>query len=86
MMYGDGWGWGLGGWLMMTVVMVLFWAVVITAVVVGIRYLTSPRHTTTHPVSPAPPRAADLLAGRFARGEIDDDEYRRRHALLREHR
>ncbi|MGW4033270.1 SHOCT domain-containing protein [Streptomyces sp. NPDC004838] len=31
-------------------------------------------------------RAEDLLAERFARGEIDDDEYKRRLALLREHR
>ncbi|MEU6808130.1 SHOCT domain-containing protein [Streptomyces sp. NPDC046831] len=31
-------------------------------------------------------RAENLLAERFARGEIDDDEYRRRLALLREHR
>jgi putative membrane protein len=28
----------------------------------------------------------DTLAHRFARGEIDDDEYRQRVALLREHR
>nr|WP_076971309.1 SHOCT domain-containing protein [Streptomyces sparsogenes] len=31
-------------------------------------------------------RAEDLLAERFARGEIDEDEYKRRLALLREHR
>ena len=29
-------------------------------------------------------RAEDLLAERFARGEIDEDEYRRRRAALRE--
>jgi putative membrane protein len=81
---GDGWGWG--GWLLMTVVMVLFWAVVITAVVVGIRYLTGPRPTAMHPPGSGPPRAEDLLAERFARGEIDGDEYRQRLALLREHR
>ena len=83
MMYGDGWGWGWGGWLLMTVVMVLFWAVVITAVVVGIRYLTGVPH---HRAPTAPPRAEDLLAERYARGEIDDDEYRKRLTLLREHR
>jgi uncharacterized membrane protein len=32
------------------------------------------------------PRADDLLTERFARGEIDDEELRRRMALLQEHR
>jgi putative membrane protein len=31
-------------------------------------------------------RAEDRLADRFARGEIDEDEFRRRMTLLREHR
>jgi putative membrane protein len=78
---GDGWGWG--GWLLMTVLMVLFWAVVITAVVVAVRYLAGPRHAAP---GSRPSRAEDLLAERFARGEIDDEEFRRRQALLREHR
>ena len=38
MMYGwDGWGWG--GWIVMTVLMVLFWAAIITAML-GIRFLS----------------------------------------------
>ena len=78
---GDGWGWG--GWLLMTVLMVLFWAVVITAVVVAVRYLAGPRQAAP---GSRPSRAEDLLAERFARGEIDDEEFRRRQALLREHR
>jgi putative membrane protein len=75
---GDGWGWG--GWILMTVGMVAFWALVITAIVVG-----DSRHTTRPPVSGAT-RAEDLLHERFARGEIDEDEYRQRMALLRDHR
>ncbi len=86
MMWYGGEGWGWGGWILMTVVMVLFWAVVITAVVFAIRYLAGPRHTAVHPPHAGPPRAEDLLAERFARGEIDEGEYRRRVALLREHR
>ncbi len=31
-------------------------------------------------------RPGDVLAQRFARGEIDEDEYRRSIAVLREHR
>ncbi|CAN5873390.1 SHOCT domain-containing protein [soil metagenome] len=80
---GDGWGWG--GWILMTVAMVAFWALVITAIVLAIRYVADSRHTTRPPVS-GPTRAEDLLHERFARGEIDGEEYRQRMALLREHR
>ena len=43
----------------------------------------------SHPnqASPSSARAAEgVLAERFARGEIDDDEYRQRMTTLREHR
>lgn len=85
MMYGwDGWGWG--GWILMTVVMVVFWAAVITAVVLAIRYLATGGRNP-YPTAPGvSSRAEDVLAERFARGEIDEDEFRRRMTLLREHR
>ena len=82
----DNWGWGWGGWLLMTIVMIMFWAAVITAVVLTVRYLAGSRHPGANPGISAPARAEDLLAERFARGEIDDDEYRQRLTLLREHR
>ncbi len=44
----------------------------------------SRRPTVLRPYGPE--EAEDLLAERFARGEIDEDEYLRRAALLREHR
>jgi len=83
MWYGD-WGWG--GWIMMTVVMVLFWGGLITAIVLGVRALTvgaGARHQSSPRVSP---RAEDVLTERFARGEVDEDEFRRRMTALREHR
>ncbi|MFD8706401.1 SHOCT domain-containing protein [Kitasatospora sp. NPDC059648] len=92
MMWYGGWGWGWGGWLVMAVFMVLFWALVIAGIVALVHYLTGARRG---PQSGPPPsgepgpgsrRAEDLLAERFARGEIDEDEYRRRMAALREHR
>lgn len=79
-MYNGGWGWG--GWLMMTVGMTLVFAVVITVIVVAVRYLTTGHSGHATPVAHAPEA---LLAERFARGEIDDEEYRRRVAVLREH-
>ena len=85
MMY-DGWGWSWGGWLLMTLVMIVFWAAVITAVVLAVRYLADSRHPGGGPPLPGPARAEDLLAERFARGEIDDDEYRQRLTLLRDQR
>ncbi|MFI1536732.1 SHOCT domain-containing protein [Streptomyces anandii] len=92
MMWYDG-GWGWGGWIVMAVFMVLFWAVLIFALIALVRYLAG----TRHPWQPGPPppsgegggqdrRAENVLAERFARGEIDEDEFKRRLALLREHR
>ncbi|BAD60555.1 MULTISPECIES: SHOCT domain-containing protein [Nocardia] len=78
--YGDGMsGWGYG---LMTVGMVLFWALVIVGVILTVRYLAQP----SAPVGGAPivrPSAEQVLAERFARGEIDADEYHQRLATLR---
>ncbi|MFG2951963.1 SHOCT domain-containing protein [Streptomyces adustus] len=92
MMWYDG-GWGWGGWFFMAMFMVLFWALVIAAIVALFRYCSGAHHDRQ---SPRPrssgeqgwgsSRAEDLLAERFARGEIEEDEYKRRLALLREHR
>lgn len=83
-MYGwDGWGWG--GWFLMTLVMVVFWALVITAVVLAIRYVSGGSDQRQRPTRESS-RAEDVLAERFARGEIDEDEFRRRMATIREHR
>jgi putative membrane protein len=67
-------GWG---WVAMTVGMVAFWGVLILVAVVLVRGLN-------HPPDPQATRATPerLLAERFARGEIDEEEYRRRLATL----
>lgn len=68
------------GWVGMTVGMVLFWGLVITAIVLLVRTLGP-----SGPTAPARP-ASDpehLLAERFARGEIDEPEYLDRLATLR---
>ena len=74
---GDNWMWhsGWSGWVLMTVLMVVFWAVAITLVVMAIRYLSNGR---VHSAGPTASQAQVLLANRYARGEIDDDEYRQR--------
>jgi len=83
-MWGNGWGWA--GWVLMGVVMVLFWAAVVTAIVLAIRYAGGSRNTASGSPNHGPSRPEDVLAERFARGEIDESEYRRRVTLLHEHR
>ena len=78
MMYWNGSGdWGWAVWLSMGFMMLLFWGVVIGAVVVLARG-AFPR--TTAPEAPGPEQ---VLAERFARGEIDADEYQTRLKVLR---
>lgn len=81
--YGGGWGWV--GWIVTAVVLVLIFAALITAVVFAVRYFSGDGHRG--PGSPQQARSAeDVLAERFARGEIEEDEYRRRMTALHEHR
>ena len=68
------------GWLTMGVVLLVFWGLVIAGVVLLVR-LVGPRHEATlEPVGPT--AALRILEERFARGEIDADEYSRRRQLL----
>ncbi|WP_224281963.1 SHOCT domain-containing protein [Streptomyces sp. LS1784] len=80
-------GWGIG---LMTVGMLLLWALAVLGVIALVRYLgrTAPHGPAAPPVPPtaAPPMRPtpeQLLAERLARGEIDPDEYRARLATLR---
>lgn len=85
---GNGWMWGhgwLGGWLMTALLLTVFFAVVITGIVVAMRYLRPDGSgAATRPTTTA--AAEDVLAHRFARGEIDETEFRQRITALKEHR
>lgn len=70
-------GWG---WFAMSASMILFWALIITAAVLLFRALNRAHEHTYLYAGPAPEQ---LLAERFARGNIDDEEYQRRLAALR---
>lgn len=77
--YGNGMsGWG---YALMTVSMVLFWGLVIFGVVALIRYLARASQRPQDTTAP-PPTPEQLLAERFARGEIDEQEYHSRLAAL----
>ncbi|MFF4161252.1 SHOCT domain-containing protein [Streptomyces sp. NPDC001678] len=81
--YDHGGGWGL---FAMTVSMVLFWALIITVAILLFRALARPPYGgqyTGWQKGPAPGHAEQILAERYARGEIDEEEYARRLATLR---
>lgn len=79
MMWGNGMGWG--GWLLMTLTMVAFWALVVFAIVALFRGTGG-----SVPRGESRPRdAQELLDERFARGEIDAEEYRSRQSQLSTH-
>jgi putative membrane protein len=78
--YGE--GPGLWGYLLTTVSMILFWALIIIAIIALVRYLRHGNQRT--PVAqPQQSSPEQLLAERFARGEIDEPEYRHRLEVLR---
>jgi putative membrane protein len=70
---------GAGWWIVMMLGMILFWGLVIAAIVWVVRELTHSR--AAHAASET---AAALLDRRLASGEITTEEYRERTALLAE--
>jgi putative membrane protein len=74
MWYHDDLSWG--GWIVMTIGMLAFWALVVGLVVYVVRSTDrSDRH-------PEPRNSEQILDDRFARGEIDETEYLRRRDVL----
>ncbi|MFF3462617.1 SHOCT domain-containing protein [Streptomyces sp. NPDC001984] len=74
-------GWG---WFGASLGMIVFWAVIITVLVLLFRGLGRSMPGGSRDVaSRTTPSAEELLAERFARGEIDEDEYQRRLRVLR---
>lgn len=76
--YQDGMGWG--GWIAMSLVMVAFWALVVFAVVAIFRGTSSNTRSADRPTNRDP---MQILEERFARGEIDAEEYHTRAEVLR---
>lgn len=75
--YGPGTsGWGFA---LMAVGQALFWALIILGVIAIVRYLRTAGDRPAQ-VRPTP---EELLAERFARGEIDEEDYQRRLDTLR---
>jgi putative membrane protein len=76
--YGHNGDWGWGGWLLMSLTMLAFLALVAWGVFLVWRSTTHPHHVdpAARPTGRQSPQ--EILAERFARGEIDAEEYRSR--------
>ncbi len=74
MMGGFGWGW------LMPIFMILFWGLVIWGIVALVRGLSGPRGSDSIP--PTADSALEVLKRRYARGEIDKEEYEEKKRAL----
>lgn len=82
---GADWGWGMhpmswmwGAWgLGMMLMMLVFWGLVIVGIVLAIRWLSG------HGDRSRSDRALDILRERYARGEINKDEFEAKQRDLR---
>lgn len=69
------WGW----WFLMPLLMLGFWAAVVWVVAAAVRR----KPVGASPTAPSAHDPEQILAERYARGDIDDEEYRRRLDTLR---
>ncbi len=74
MMWRDGGSWGWGWMLMGMLMMIGFWGLVAWVIVTAVRRPEARSSTRD---------AQEILDERFARGELDVDEYRQRSDALR---
>ena len=81
--YGDNMSaWGYAG---MGIGMVLFWVLIIVGIVALVRYSGPGSQQDGRPPFTDAPSPEQVLARRFAHGEIDETQYRERVAVLRDH-
>lgn len=74
-------GWGIGG-LVMMIMMILFWAALIVGIIYLIKYLAQQPRMAGQ--APAPDQAMQTLRERYARGEINREEFEERKKDLSE--
>jgi putative membrane protein len=74
------WGWDGGHMLFGSLIMVAFWGGVVFLILLAVRWFAGGSHDRR--LSRATGNALDILAERFARGEIDVKEYEERKRLL----
>ena len=67
----DGWGMGWFG----LIFMIVFWGLIIVGLVLLIRWLIQNTSSKAHSGVSTGPKAIDILKERYARGEINRDEF-----------
>jgi putative membrane protein len=77
MMWTNGMGWG--GWLLMALTTIGFWALVVFVIVALFRGTGDSTTSHTRPRDRTPDQ---ILDERFARGEISEEEYHARRQVL----
>lgn len=75
--YGGHWSMGFG-WIFM----VLFWILLIVGTVALVKWIFSATPGQGAPLAPARRDALEILRERYARGEIDREEYEERKRVL----
>ena len=68
----EGMTWGLGGWGM-----IIFWIIVVIVIIFLVRWLTGQGRTGVG-LSEKEESALDILKKKYARGEIDKEEFERK--------
>ena len=79
----NGGGWGWGAWFAMGFMMLAFWGLIAVVIIVAIRSLGHRPDGPSAGATSSEDDALRILDTRFARGEIDADEYTSRRDLLR---
>ena len=84
--YGPGWhgGWGWGGMIFGPIVMILFVAAIVVLAVVALRWLGGGHGPGMPWRGLGGGSPLDILEERYARGEIDKEEFEERRRTLRE--
>jgi putative membrane protein len=81
--YNGGGGTHWGAWILMIIAMLVFWGALAWIIVTLLRHRGS--HSDPRPVPPsgASPDARRILDERLARGDIEEEEYKRRRDLIK---
>ena len=79
-----GWDWGWGHMIFGPLTMLVFWGGLIVLIVVAVRWLGAGSSHSGQAPGTSQKSALVILEERFARGEIDKEEYEERRRVLGE--